>query len=246
MCRGRAVIGDVLWVTLPGFALGAIGMWRGTRHASREEANRRWRKLAMFFLIVHALVACAAAGQGAVVVAALVMLGFAADELIGAWRRIVPPRPARVWCVFVVAVGGVVHATLYAQPGQVLFVFLCVAACDGFSQVTGQWTGRTPLAPVVSPGKTVEGFAGGVVAAAAVAVLLRDLVPMSTGWAVITGTGVAFSGLAGDLAASWVKRRAGLKDFGSRLPAQGGVLDRFDSFIAAVGVAGLAMRLAGA
>jgi len=240
------VIGDVLWVTLPGFALGAIGMWMGTRRVSGEEAHRRWRKLAMFFLIVHALVACAAAGQGTVVLAAAVMLGFAADELIGAWRRIVPPRPARVWCVFAVAAGGVVHATLYAQPGQVLFVFLCVAACDGFSQVTGQWLGETPLAPVVSPGKTWEGFAGGCVAASAVAIVLRDLVPMSAGWAVIAGAVIAVSGLAGDLAASWVKRRAGLKDFGSRLPGQGGVLDRFDSFISAVGVAGLAMRLAGA
>jgi len=237
------LIAGVLWVTLPGFALGAVGMWLGTRRASRAEAHRRWRKLAMFFLIVHGLVGCAAAGRGAVVLAALVMLGFATDELIGAWRLIAAPRPGRIWGVFAVAAAGVVHATLYAEPGQVLFVFLSVAACDGFSQVTGQWIGKTALAPAVSPGKTVEGFAGGLVAAVAVAILLRGLVPVSTGGAVVAGAVVAFSGLAGDLAASWVKRRAGLKDFGSRLPAQGGILDRFDSFIAAVGVMGLAFRL---
>jgi phosphatidate cytidylyltransferase len=240
------VMVSVLSVTLPGFALGAAGMWLGTRNASRAEAGRRWRKLVMFFLIVHGLVACAAAGRWAVAVAALALLGFAADELSRAWRLIEPPRPSRIWVVFAVAGAGVVHATLYAEPGQVLYVFLSVAACDGFSQVVGQWIGKTPLAPVVSPTKTLEGFAGGLVASIGVAVLLRSLVPVSAGGAVIAGAGIAVSGLAGDLAASWVKRRAGLKDFGSRLPGQGGVLDRFDSFIAAVSVAALAIRLAGA
>lgn len=235
----------VLWVTLPGFALGAAGMWLGTRHASRAEAGRRWHKLVMFFLIVHGAVGCAAAGRWAVTAAALVILGFAADELRGAWRLIPPPRPRRMWAAFALAVAGVVHATLYAEPGQVLFVFLSVAACDGFSQVVGQWIGKTPLAPVVSPSKTLEGFAGGLVASIAVAVLLRGLVPVSAGGAVVAGAGIGVAALAGDLAASRVKRSAGLKDFGSRMPGQGGVLDRFDSFIAAVSVAAVVIRLAG-
>lgn len=240
------MIGTVLAVTLPGFALGATGMWAGTRGKAGPVARARWRKLAMFFLIVHALVGVAATGRGAVLVATLVMLGLATAELWQAWRRIGDPRPWRVWVVFTAAAGGTVHAAVHASPGQVLFLFLVVAACDGFSQVTGQWLGARPLAPAVSPGKTVEGFVGGLLASMAVAVLLRDLVPMAAASAAIAGVGVAFIGLAGDLSASWVKRRAGIKDYSSRLPGQGGILDRFDSFIAAVAVGGLALRWAGA
>jgi phosphatidate cytidylyltransferase len=240
------VIATVLAVTLPGFALGAAGMWLGTRGSPPREARQRWRKLAVFFVIVHALVACAAAGRWALAALALAMLFGCAAELVGAWRRIDEPRPWRIWSVFGLAVAGVVYGVLAASPAQVLFVFLCVSACDGFSQVVGQYVGRTPLAPVVSPHKTVEGFLGGAVASAAVAIVLRDLVPMPAAGAVIAGAGIAGAGLAGDLAASWVKRRAGMKDFGTRLPGQGGVLDRFDSFIAALGVSALALRLAGA
>jgi phosphatidate cytidylyltransferase len=48
----------------------------------------------------------------------------------------------------------------------------------------------------------------------------------------------AVTGLVGDLAASWVKRRAGIKDYSSALPGQGGFLDRFDSLLGALALAG--------
>jgi phosphatidate cytidylyltransferase len=61
---------------------------------------------------------------------------------------------------------------------------------------------------------------------------MRRLVPTGLGWAGLLGAGIAMAALAGDLASSWVKRRASLKDYAATLPGQGGFLDRFNSFIA--------------
>jgi phosphatidate cytidylyltransferase len=79
----------------------------------------------------------------------------------------------------------------------------------------------------------VEGALGGTLAAGAIAVLLGPLCGLRAAFALRTGLVVAAAGLCGDLAASWVKRSWGVKDFGTLLPGQGGVLDRFDSFIVA-------------
>ena len=56
--------------------------------------------------------------------------------------------------------------------------------------------------------------------------------------AVLLGVVVGVTGLAGDLAASWVKRRARLKDYSTVLPGQGGFLDRFDSLLGTLALAG--------
>ena len=59
----------------------------------------------------------------------------------------------------------------------------------------------------------------------------------------ILGGGAIVAAYAGDLAASWVKRRSGLKDFGTMLPGHGGVLDRFDSLLVAGPMSILLLRL---
>jgi phosphatidate cytidylyltransferase len=91
----------------------------------------------------------------------------------------------------------------------------------------------------LSPAKTVEGLAGGLAMAVVVALLARGLMPGASAWitavlAVLTG----LAGLAGDLAASWAKRRAGIKDYSAALPGQGGFLDRFDSLLGALAIMG--------
>jgi phosphatidate cytidylyltransferase len=124
-------------------------------------------------------------------------------------------------------------------PMAVATLYVVVAVYDGFSQVTGQWFGRWPLAPRISPGKTVEGVWGGLTAAYVVAMSLGG--PMAAGFIVrvALGVGTALACLAGDLAASWVKRASGIKDYSRFLPGHGGVLDRFDSFLAAAALVGL-------
>jgi phosphatidate cytidylyltransferase len=239
------MLATLLAITLPAFCLGGVLMAAGTRHQAPAVAHARWLKFGVFFCIVHAVLGAAALGRAAIttLLALIVLVGM--RELGGAWRRLTPPRPAAIWPVYV-AVAALALVNAWALPPvTVALLFLAAASFDGFSQVIGQWLGRTPLAPRISPAKTLEGALGGAVGAVVVVVLLRAALDASivaaSGWALV----IAASALAGDLAKSWVKRRAGLKDFAATLPGQGGVLDRFDSFLAACAIAGTALRLGG-
>ena len=233
-------------VTVPGFAVGAVFMALANRRAPIETARARWLKLSVFFVIVHAVLGVAAAGRPWVTVLLLLIVAAGTAELWRAWWSMQAPRPARVWMVFAVAAVLALGASWILPANVFAFIFLVTAACDGFSQVAGQLFGRRKLAHRVSPGKTVGGLVGGLVAAVVVALLVSDLLggtgPLVTGiLAVLTG----IAGLAGDLAASWVKRRAGIKDYSSALPGQGGFLDRFDSLFGALALVGTALVVTG-
>jgi phosphatidate cytidylyltransferase len=230
-----AAMTDVLRFTIPVFAVGALGMALGSRHVTAQVRRARWLKFAVYVLVVHVVLAAAWLGP-AVAAAAMALVGVVgAEELLRARKsvRSSPDAGALVATVYVLVLCGALAFVIRNAAGMVTFVYLVVAAFDGFSQVGGQIAGRRPLAPSISPGKTVEGTVCGGGAAGIVAVLLRGFpgldVATAAAWALL----IAAAGLAGDLAASWEKRRAGIKDFGRVLPGHGGVLDRFDSFLAA-------------
>jgi phosphatidate cytidylyltransferase len=98
--------------------------------------------------------------------------------------------------------------------------------------------GKHKLAPKVSPGKTWEGFLGGLVTSALIAVLFATLAPLtvSTGTLVICAIIATLASVLGDLTESMFKREAGIKDSGNLIPGHGGILDRIDSLTAAVPV----------
>jgi phosphatidate cytidylyltransferase len=91
--------------------------------------------------------------------------------------------------------------------------------------------GRRPLAPGISPGKTVEGAVLGLAAAGAAAAALGRWLGLPTAAAGLSGAALAAAGLAGDLWESVLKRGAEVKDSGRGVPGHGGVLDRFDSLL---------------
>lgn len=237
------MIGAIFQVTLPGFVLGAAVMALANRRVPAQVARARWLKLLVFGLIVHGVLGAAALGRGWVMALLVLVLVIGVRELAGAWRRIPAPRPGFVWPVFVVGVAACLSAAWSLPLENFAALYVATAAFDGFSQVTGQWLGRRRLAPRLSPGKTVEGLAGGLVAAIVVALLTRSLLHVDAIAAAAIGVAIGLAGLAGDLAASWVKRRAGLKDYSALLPGQGGVLDRFDSLLGALAIVGVPLSL---
>ncbi|MBK7944187.1 MAG: phosphatidate cytidylyltransferase [Flavobacteriales bacterium] len=108
---------------------------------------------------------------------------------------------------------------------------------DTGAYLVGKSIGRNKLMPSVSPGKTWEGFVGGVALAMLAAWPISDLssaLPLH-GWLIAAG-GVAIAGTVGDLYESALKRKAGVKDSGRIMPGHGGALDRFDGYLLAAPV----------
>jgi len=106
-------------------------------------------------------------------------------------------------------------------------------ATDTGAFVVGKLIGRRPMAPRISPRKTVEGGIGGLVAGFA-AVLLINLLPdleVAVWKMVLLGIAVPLMATAGDLSESVIKRALDVKDFSKLVPGHGGVLDRLDSLL---------------
>lgn len=116
-------------------------------------------------------------------------------------------------------------------------MFFCAWICDTCAWAAGRAFGRHKMTPVLSPHKTIEGAVGGVLGGTLMCLLAAHLaavlVPGENLYAAFAVIGVAgsFIGMAGDLAASAIKRNHGIKDYGRVIPGHGGIMDRFDSII---------------
>lgn len=113
------------------------------------------------------------------------------------------------------------------------YFFLVVFASDIGAYLIGRALGKHKLAPAISPGKTVEGLIGGLVAAAGGAALATVwfFPELPYGFSIPLAIILAAAGVLGDVAESAIKRGAGAKDAASILPGHGGFLDRLDSLL---------------
>jgi phosphatidate cytidylyltransferase len=156
-----------------------------------------------------------------------------------------PAEPEPVWARMLAAFVTLVPAwaaLVYLHQTDLrllVAVFLVVWLADTGAYFCGRSFGKRKLAPLISPGKTIEGLLGGIVSVVVLAAA-------TAGW---TGAGstcilawigiciaAALVSVAGDLWESKMKRIAGVKDSGTLLPGHGGVLDRIDSITAAAPV----------
>lgn len=129
------------------------------------------------------------------------------------------------------------HLILIREVGGgedlILFLLLVTWAGDAGAYYFGKAFGRRPLAPRVSPNKTIEGALGGLASGVAVVWLGQQIfLPMlSMGEVVFLGLFLGVLGMFGDLTESMFKRSAGIKDSGGWIPAHGGLLDKVDSLL---------------
>lgn len=150
-------------------------------------------------------------------------------------------RDSLVRYVILLAVGGLVIVLMtiamicirYHPQGLIWtsWLLLSVWATDIAAYFTGKAFGKHRIAPSISPNKSWEGLAGGMLAAGMITTVFANYVGMNHPSYFIIGMGLACTAQAGDFLESFVKRKAGLKDSGTLLPGHGGVWDRIDGFI---------------
>lgn len=143
---------------------------------------------------------------------------------------------ATVYSVFLMA-----HLILIRKSENGVFLIwipiITAWLSDTMAYTFGRLFGKHKLIPAVSPKKTVEGAAGGVVGGVVFMMVFGAICAfgfnMPTAWWKLVAVGLFGSIISqfGDLGASWIKREKGIKDFSNLLPGHGGVLDRFDSVL---------------
>ena len=119
----------------------------------------------------------------------------------------------------------------YAGQNALLlfYLLLVVQLSDVLQYVFGKLFGKTKIAPVVSPSKTVEGFVGGALSATAIGAAMWWITPFTPLQAAGMSAAIVVMGFLGGLVLSAVKRSLGAKDWGSMIQGHGGMMDRMDS-----------------
>ncbi len=248
--------------TRAGLVLLVLLVLPGIRLAAREGAAMfRAKRVPADFRVLFIAGALGTVGVYAVMHEAPAMLvpSLAVVSLMHAviakWRRqrteqSMHAAAATMFCfVYLGLMPGMMLAIRIEHTVWVLAAALLITkACDIGAYFTGRAFGRHKLIYWLSPGKTWEGLAGGLVLSALVA--LATLTPKSMGdlhwaYALLVGIVLGAVGQAGDLLESMLKRDADIKDSGASIPGFGGVLDVFDSPLLAGPVAYWLLTLAG-
>lgn len=114
----------------------------------------------------------------------------------------------------------------------IAFLVIVVQGSDVLQYVWGKLLGKTKIAPLLSPSKTVEGFVGGVASATALGASLWWITPYGSPWkAGLIALVIALMGFLGGLVMSAIKRDRNIKDWGQMIQGHGGMLDRLDSVV---------------
>jgi phosphatidate cytidylyltransferase len=164
----------------------------------------------------------------------LVMLAWVAVEVL--WRGLTVERAAAHFLApWYIGMPLGMLAAVHAVGGRMatLLLIATVVVSDSAQYYAGRAFGRRPLAPTISPKKTIEGAIGGVICAMAFVLIAgtRLFPDAALASLALVGLAVVVLGICGDLFESRLKRIAGVKDSSSLIPGHGGVLDRIDALL---------------
>jgi phosphatidate cytidylyltransferase len=205
------------------FLLGLAAVAFCARHRDRADPASRM-KFIVYYLIVQLLTISTLNRTVFIALAGVI----AAGGLIEILRLKMLPVPLVVFLTIAV---GFMGFALKARMSTVRACFVIVAVFDFASEIGGRIWGRTRILPKISPGKTTEGLATGICVSLSVAAVPAVFAPYRVLHPLLFTALTVAAAFIGDGLASFCKRRNGIKDFSAMIPAHGGVLDRFDSFL---------------
>jgi phosphatidate cytidylyltransferase len=190
-----------------------------------------------------ALVICCSAFSGGLEAGLLSAFVAVAAASLGSWRG-GPDALATVAVALFPAlyvalpIAAMVGIRVHGGPPALFLLMLTVMVSDTAQYYSGRALGRRPLAPLVSPKKTIEGAIGGFVFGGAVFTIVGAWWMPGTPapFRAVLGVTIVALGIAGDLFESMLKRSAGVKDSSALIPGHGGVLDRIDALLFAAPV----------
>jgi phosphatidate cytidylyltransferase len=150
--------------------------------------------------------------------------------------RVAEVQWALMICIFCAShVPALLTLTIPGYEGRnvllIAFLVIVVQLSDVLQYVWGKLFGRTKIAPNLSPSKTVEGFAGGIISATLIGASLWWITPFTPFQAGVLAFIIALIGFFGGLVMSAVKRDRGVKDWGNLIEGHGGLIDRLDSVV---------------
>ncbi len=228
------MIWNIYLIILIYFILGITGFYFINRRKSADEARKSWTKFIVYFFIIHILYFSIVFNTMYFRFLAVVIIAAGALELFRIYRKSGYNKKLFFLSSFILFLMFSLGFYLFSgtEKQNILYAFLVLSIFDSFSQITGQLWGKNKLFPSISPNKTVEGVAGGVIVALLSSLLLKNLLETTSFNAMVIAGGIVAFAFLGDMLASYYKRKYEVKDFSNLIPGHGGFLDRFDSLIA--------------
>lgn len=228
------MISKVISLITFSFLVGGCGLLiSGIKNKDLRQNKNRWIKFVVYLLLVNFIVFSIQV-QHLIRYLSMMIILIGLSELVYNWKKEKNSTIFLVCSLFIFSIIGslFIGFSYYMPVNKQLLMYVFVFLFDGFSQVSGQLFGKHKLAPTISPNKSIEGATGGFISIIIVSYFISadvyktDYVSLS-----FVPILIGLFALAGDLLASYYKRKCCVKDYSNLIPGHGGILDRFDSFI---------------